>query len=92
MTVLGNFGLGLPASLTHSPCKSPEGYLNLPAALIALIVTGILYAGTKHSAQMAELVVGPDTPPVLDDFTRYGRHKPGSNNPFRLRSFRRFRR
>ncbi len=48
-------GIGLPASLTLGP--SAGGLVNLPAALIALAVTGLLVIGTTESARVNAVLV-----------------------------------
>lgn len=52
------FGINLPAFLTtiHSP-QHPEGLINLPAAIIVLLVTALLVWGIKQSATVNSVIV-----------------------------------
>ncbi|MEB3223616.1 MAG: amino acid permease [Candidatus Sericytochromatia bacterium] len=50
--ILHMVGLELPARITHSPLEvGAAGLMNLPAALIALVVTGLLVFGVRESAR-----------------------------------------
>ncbi|MEO7827082.1 MAG: amino acid permease, partial [Allosphingosinicella sp.] len=53
-------GIHLPAALTAGPLAlggSPGGLINLPAALIALLVTWLLMIGTTESARVNAVLV-----------------------------------
>ncbi|MEA3054301.1 MAG: basic amino acid/polyamine antiporter, family [Sphingomonadales bacterium] len=60
-TVLAHsFGLNLPAWLKAGPLAlggQPGGFINLPAAVIALLMTGLLIIGTKESARFNAVLV-----------------------------------
>jgi APA family basic amino acid/polyamine antiporter len=54
------FGVALPPALSAGPLAlggAPGGVINLPAALIALLVTGLLMIGTKESARANAVLV-----------------------------------
>lgn len=57
VNALQSLGIGLPHAFTHAPLEGTGGVMNLPAALVALAITGILLVGTKRSARVASLVV-----------------------------------
>lgn len=51
--LIGSVGIVLPDSLTHSPMDPvTPGIINLPAAGIALIVTGMLIFGIRENARL----------------------------------------
>ena len=50
--ILASRGLELPTYLMHSPLDATPGLFNLPAAGIALVVTGLLVLGVRESARM----------------------------------------
>ncbi|MFN3431346.1 MAG: amino acid permease [Candidatus Sericytochromatia bacterium] len=51
--LIGSVGIVLPDSLTHSPMDPvTPGIINLPAAAIALIVTGMLIFGIRENARL----------------------------------------
>ncbi len=60
-TILGDtFGIALPAWLTAGPLAlggSPGGFINLPAMVIALLVTWLLMIGTSESAKVNAVLV-----------------------------------
>lgn len=51
-----SLNIHLPPGLTHSPLDG--GYLNLPALLIVLALTGLLITGVKESARFNNFMVG----------------------------------
>ena len=54
------FGLALPAYLTAGPLAlggAPGGFINLPALVIALLVTWLLMIGTSESAKVNAVLV-----------------------------------
>jgi len=63
--LLGYFNLSLPAQLVASPFETigmaggaaVHGWINLPAVLIVVLITGIVIRGTKGSALFNALVV-----------------------------------
>ncbi|HUE79998.1 MAG TPA: amino acid permease [Sphingomicrobium sp.] len=60
-TILNDtFGIGLPAFLTAGPLAlggAPGGLINLPAFIIALLVTWLLMIGTSESAKVNTVLV-----------------------------------
>ena len=60
-TILNEFmGIDLPQFLAHGPLAlggEAGGFINLPAALIALLVTGLLIIGTSESAKVNAFLV-----------------------------------
>ena len=60
-TVLGGLGIDLPAWLSAGPLAlggAAGGFINLPALVIALLVTGLLIVGTSESAKVNAVLVG----------------------------------
>lgn len=55
VTGLGSLGLELPAAITAAP--GAGGVINLPAAVVALVLTGVLIAGIELSSRVTNLVV-----------------------------------
>ncbi|GAB6068403.1 amino acid permease [Methylothermus subterraneus] len=53
---LAAIGIELPKALTHAPASG--GVVNLPAALIILILMGLLILGVKESARLNAAMVG----------------------------------
>jgi APA family basic amino acid/polyamine antiporter len=59
-TVLGGLGIDLPTWLSAGPLALggvEGGFINLPALVIALIVTGLLVIGTSESAKVNAVLV-----------------------------------
>src|SRR5690606_39779444 len=59
-TILGELGIQLPAWLSAGPLAlggAEGGFINLPALLIALAVTGLLIVGTSESAKFNAILV-----------------------------------
>ena len=59
-TVLGGLGIHLPAWLSAGPLAlggAAGGVINLPALVIALLVTGLLVIGTSESAKVNAVLV-----------------------------------
>ncbi|QUL38886.1 amino acid permease [Erythrobacter sp. JK5] len=59
-TVLGGLGIHLPAWLSAGPLAlggAEGGLINLPALVIALLVTGLLVVGTSESAKFNAVLV-----------------------------------
>ncbi len=55
--ILEGVGIYLPAALTHAPGSAPGAIIDLPALLIVLVVSGILYVGISESARFNSLIV-----------------------------------
>jgi APA family basic amino acid/polyamine antiporter len=56
--ILSGLGINLPTALTHSPGSVSGAIINLPALLIVLVVTAILYVGVSESARVNSIIVG----------------------------------
>lgn len=56
--ILDGLGIHLPIALTHAPGSMPGAIINLPALLIVLLVTYILYLGISESARFNSIIVG----------------------------------
>ncbi len=56
--ILDGLGIHLPIALTHAPGSMPGAIINLPALLIVLLVTYILYIGISESARFNSIIVG----------------------------------
>lgn len=52
---LETLGLGLPQALTHGPYEG--GLVNLPAALVILVLSGVLAFGVRHTSLANSLIV-----------------------------------
>jgi APA family basic amino acid/polyamine antiporter len=52
------FGIVIPPALTASPFAAHPGILNIPAALILLLLTGLLILGTSESSRVNNVIVG----------------------------------
>ncbi len=55
--ILKTLGIELPVWCTHAPGSVEGGLVNLPAAIIVLLVTVLLVVGTKESARTTGLIV-----------------------------------
>jgi APA family basic amino acid/polyamine antiporter len=64
-TILKNAGIVLPTAWSHSPFDPTPGIMNLPAALIILIITGLLVRGTRESGMVNNIIVGIKVAVVL---------------------------
>lgn len=53
--LLQSVGITLPAAYTSSPFDG--GIVNLPAALIVLLITGLIITGTQHSTTANKIIV-----------------------------------
>lgn len=53
--LLSSFGVNLPTAITKSPLDG--GIMDLPAIVITLLVTWILYIGIKESSKMNNIIV-----------------------------------
>jgi APA family basic amino acid/polyamine antiporter len=56
--ILGGLGIHLPSALTHAPGTTPGAIINLPALLVVLGITAILYIGVQESARINSVIVG----------------------------------
>jgi len=55
--ILRTLGVALPVWATHAPGSAAGGILNLPAAIIVLLVTCVLVIGVKESARTTGVIV-----------------------------------
>ena len=55
--ILAGVGIHLPNALTHAPGTAPDAIVNLPALLIVLAVSAILYVGVQESARVNSIIV-----------------------------------
>ena len=58
MGLLEAGGVHLPKVLTTTRIASPEGLIDLPAIIMTLIITWILYIGIRESARINNIIVG----------------------------------
>ena len=55
--ILAGFGLHLPVWMTASPWAAEGAVVNLPAAIIVLLITGLLVIGVRESARFNAVMV-----------------------------------
>jgi APA family basic amino acid/polyamine antiporter len=55
--ILAGFGIHLPVWMTASPWAADGALLNLPAAIIVLLITGLLVIGVRESARFNAVMV-----------------------------------
>lgn len=55
--ILGGLGLHLPAALTQAPGAAPGAIIDLPALLIVLAISAVLYVGISESARLNSVIV-----------------------------------
>ena len=58
IVILSGLGIHLPDALTHSPGTAPGAIVNLPALLVVLLISGVLYIGVQESARINSIIVG----------------------------------
>ncbi len=56
--ILEGLGVHLPVALTHAPGTVPGAIIDLPALLIVLLVSAVLYVGISESARVNSIIVG----------------------------------
>src|SRR5579885_23072 len=56
--ILEGLGVHLPVALTHAPGSVPGAIIDLPALLIVLVISAILYGGISESARFNSIIVG----------------------------------
>ena len=56
--ILDGLGIHLPVAITHAPGTAPGAIINLPALLVVLGITAILYIGVQESARINSVIVG----------------------------------
>ena len=57
VNILHVFGLDLPAAWTHSHWDPTPGFVNVPAAIVVLILTALLIRGTRESSTVNAVIV-----------------------------------
>ncbi len=55
--ILDGLGLHLPSALTRAPGSAPGAIIDLPAFLIVLLITAVLYVGISESARLNSIIV-----------------------------------
>jgi basic amino acid/polyamine antiporter, APA family len=58
LSILKGLGFSPPVALTHAPHSVPGGVVDLPALLIVLLITAVLYIGISESARLNSFIVG----------------------------------
>ena len=56
--ILQGLGIHLPHAISFAPGTEPGAIVNLPAALIVLLVSVVLYVGIRESARINSAIVG----------------------------------
>lgn len=56
-SLIGGFGLHLPAELASAPGTGKGGWINLPAVIIILLITTLLSRGIRESARVNNIMV-----------------------------------
>lgn len=55
--ILDGLGLHLPDALTHAPGSFPGGVIDLPAFVVVLLISAVLYVGISESARLNSVIV-----------------------------------
>jgi len=56
--ILHGLGIHLPVAITNAPGSAPGAIINLPALLIVMLITYVLYIGISESARINSIIVG----------------------------------
>jgi APA family basic amino acid/polyamine antiporter len=56
--ILQGLGIHLPHAISFAPGSEPGAIVNLPAALIVVLVSAVLYVGIRESARINAAIVG----------------------------------
>src|SRR5271155_4752984 len=56
--ILHGLGIHLPVAITNAPGSVPGAIINLPALLIVMLITYVLYIGISESARLNSIIVG----------------------------------
>jgi basic amino acid/polyamine antiporter, APA family len=56
--VLAGLGIHLPAAIAHAPGTAPGALIDLPALVIVLAISAVLYVGISESARVNSIIVG----------------------------------
>jgi basic amino acid/polyamine antiporter, APA family len=57
-TILKGLGIHLPDAISRAPGGGSGGIIDLPALLIVLVITSVLYIGISESARLNSIIVG----------------------------------
>jgi basic amino acid/polyamine antiporter, APA family len=55
--ILTGLGIHLPYALTHAPTEAAPMQMNLPALLVVLLISVVLYVGISESARLNSMIV-----------------------------------
>src|SRR3984893_17612736 len=55
--ILGGMGIHLPSAIAFAPGTEPGAVVNLPALLIVLLISAVLYVGIRESARLNSIIV-----------------------------------
>ncbi len=55
--ILHGVGIHLPAAITNAPGSVPGAIVNLPAFLVVMLITWVLYIGISESARLNSIIV-----------------------------------
>ncbi len=55
--ILKGFGITLPAAIAHAYSAGSGGAVDLPALIIVMIISGVLYVGISESARINSIIV-----------------------------------
>jgi APA family basic amino acid/polyamine antiporter len=55
--ILEGLGIHLPVAFTHAPGTVPGAIIDLPALIIVLLITAVLYVGISESARLNSIIV-----------------------------------
>jgi basic amino acid/polyamine antiporter, APA family len=56
--ILEGIGIRLPHAIAFAPGSEPGAIINLPALLIVLLISAVLYVGIRESARLNSIIVG----------------------------------
>ena len=56
--ILHGLGIHLPVAITNAPGSVPGAIINLPALLIVMLITYVLFIGISESARINSIIVG----------------------------------
>jgi APA family basic amino acid/polyamine antiporter len=55
--IIEGLGIHLPVAFTHAPGSVPGAIIDLPALIIVLLITAVLYVGISESARLNSVIV-----------------------------------
>ncbi|HVB79123.1 MAG TPA: amino acid permease [Candidatus Binataceae bacterium] len=56
--ILDGMGIHLPHAIAFAPGAEPGAIINLPALLVVLLISAVLYVGIRESARLNSVIVG----------------------------------